>query len=68
MYLSLSFLGVLFYFIPNRASMIVIILDKLRHVETQSPVLAPSENPEFANEGDRAWQDQPVVNGGEPSG
>jgi len=48
--------------------MIVIILDKLRHVEMQSPDLAPSEDPEFAHEGDRAWQDQLVVNGGEPSG
>lgn len=51
MSLSLSFL---FYFIPNQGSMIVIILGALRHVEMQSPDLAPSEDPEFANEGEGA--------------
>lgn len=48
--------------------MIAIILNKLGHVEMQSPDLAPSEDPEFADEGVRAGQDQPVVDSGKPPG
>lgn len=61
----MSFLGVIFYLIPNLVSMMIIILDKRRHVGMQSLGLATSEDPEFANDGYTAGQDQPVGDGGE---
>lgn len=42
---------VLFYFIPNQGSMMIIILDKPRHVEVQAQGLAPNEDQEFDNDG-----------------